>query len=88
MACNPDEQNRLIVIAEEELGNSGQQRSLTRHVHSLLGFGRCAADDHIFDIFQFDSGRARHQLLDTLAATSSGRVSFSEPRRRLAYGGA
>jgi hypothetical protein len=82
MACKPDEQNRLIVIAEDELGN------LTSHIHPLLRFGRGAADDHVFDLFRLDLGRAGHQFLDHPGGHVIGPRVFQRAARRFAHRGA
>ena len=49
MDCNPEEQNRLMVIAGNLDGQSGAQGGDARDVHARFGFRHGAAQDDVFD---------------------------------------
>ena len=49
MACSPEEQKRLIVMAAGRDGDAGEQAGDARDVHALLGLGHGAAEDHVVD---------------------------------------
>ena len=59
--CSPEEQNRLIVIAEVSTGSRLAAPRL-RHVHSRFGFGDRAAEDYVFDFFDVEAWRGRWLL--------------------------
>ena len=79
MACRPEEQKRLMVMAENFHGQAGAQRGDARDVHALLGFGHGAAQDHVFDFFGVEAGTRSMAALMAMAARSSGRVARSVP---------
>ena len=64
IACSPDEQKRLMVIAEISTGKPGPQRGNAGNVHSLLRLGRGTAEDHVFDLFGIHLGHALKRALD------------------------
>src|ERR1019366_6361520 len=58
IACRPDEQKRLMVMAETSTGRPA------RDVHALLDFRHGAAEDDIFDLFGIDLRHALERALD------------------------
>src|SRR6266852_4551078 len=56
MACRPEEQKRLMVMAEHSTGRPA--RSEARDVHPLLAFGHGAAEDDVVDLPGVEAGDA------------------------------
>ena len=91
IACRPEEQKRLMVIAETSTGNPARSDGDAGYVHPLLGFGRGAAEDHIFDFFGIDLRHALQRALDgdggQFIGTGSAERAFEGASHGRANGG-
>src|SRR5262245_42120014 len=83
MACKPDEQKRLIVIADDELGNPANSAAWRAIFIPCWASGVAQPMTTSSTSSGLTSGARAINSLITLAAMSSGRVSFSEPRGAL-----
>ena len=77
----------MTVIAETLDGQARAQRRNPREIHSLLGFGRGAADDHILDILRLKTFRARQRFFDRDRCEIVGARHAQRSLRGLAHGG-
>ena len=64
IACKPDEQKRLMVMAEASTGQSGAQGGDAGDVHALFGLRHRAAEDDVLDLLGIELGHALEGALD------------------------
>ena len=64
IACKPDEQKRLMVMAETSTGQAGAQGGDAGDVHALFGFGHGAAEDDVLNFLGIELGHALKRALD------------------------
>ena len=62
--CSPEEQKRLIVIAEQPTGSPGAKAGNARNVHSLLRLGHRATEDYVVNLLRVERLNAGKSALD------------------------
>ena len=88
MACRPDAQKRLTVIAEHSNGRPGTKARGARDVQALLGLGHGAAQDDVFDNEPVELRDALQRSVDGEGGEVVGTRGAQRSPRRLADGGA
>ena len=84
--CKPEEQNRLIVIAEISTGSPARSAALRATFMPCFRLRHRAAHDDVFDFLRVEPRHAANRFLMAMAARSSGRVVRSVPLKAFPTG--